>query len=80
MPNRKRGRRYKGQPALYDELKKLIGATLTPTGIQGLAAHARNWGVSRSEFLEMIGRDEIPVPSPSEVERLGESLLNTKPS
>ena len=80
MPKRKRTRRYKNEPGAYDELKKQISATLTPTAIQGLNAHAKAWDTSRSDFLELIGRGEIAVPSPQEMERLGESSANTKPN
>lgn len=70
--SQKRGRRYKNQPALYDELKSSLDLTLTPTGKKGLEQQARKWNLSKSELIERIGRGIIPLPSPQEVERMGE--------
>jgi len=72
--------RTKGEPAFYDEMKKRVGMTLTPTAIEGLDYHANVWNVSKSELVEQIGRGIIPLPRPQEVERLGESSANTKPN
>ncbi len=70
--------RTKGEPAFYDEMKKRVGMTLTPTAIAGLDEHAAIWDVSKSELIEQIGRSIIPLPSPQEVKRLGESSASTK--
>ncbi|MBD2203535.1 hypothetical protein H6G33_29665 [Calothrix sp. FACHB-1219] len=54
----------KGQkdvPELYDEVKKRVNLALTPTGIDGLDAIAESMDLSRSEFVERIGRKLIPV-------------------
>lgn len=72
--------RIKGEPAFYDEMKKRVGMTLTPTAIEGFDKHAAAWDVSKSELIERIGRGIIPLLSPQEVERLGESSANIKPS
>jgi len=72
--------RIKGEPAFYDEMKKRVGMTLTPTAIEGLDHHANIWNVSKSELVEQIGRVIIPLPSPEEVKRLEESSASTKPN
>lgn len=54
----------KGQkdvPELYDEVKRRVNLALTPTGINGLDAIASSMELSRSEFVERIGRKLIPV-------------------
>ncbi|MGF1990129.1 MAG: hypothetical protein RMY62_020005 [Nostoc sp. ZfuVER08] len=54
----------KGQkdvPELYDEVKKRVNLALTPTGIEGLDAIAESMDLSRSEFVERIGRKLISV-------------------
>lgn len=76
----KRGRRYKNEPALYNELKRRLNLTLTPTAIEGLDGRAKEWDLSKSELVEQIGRGIITLPSPQEVERLGESSASTKPN
>jgi len=76
----KRGRRYKNEPALYDELKRRLNLTLTPTAIEGLDGRAQEWDLSKSELVEQIGRGIILLLSAQEVERLGESSANTKPN
>jgi metal-responsive CopG/Arc/MetJ family transcriptional regulator len=45
-----------GIPALWDEMKKRVNITLTPTAIAGLDELAATEGMSRSEFVERIGR------------------------
>lgn len=72
--------RTKGEPAFYEEMKKRAGISVTPTALEGFDEHAAAWDVSKSELIERIGRGIIPLLSPQEVERLGESLTSTKPS
>ncbi len=72
--------RTKGEPAFYNEMKKRAGVSVTPTAMEGFDRHAAAWNVSKSELIERIGRSIIPLPSPQEVERLGESLASTKPT
>ncbi len=58
----------KGQkdvPELYDEVKKRVNLALTPTGIDGLDAIADSMDLSRSEFVERIGRKLIPINASS---------------
>ncbi len=45
-----------GIPELWDEVKKRATMTLTPTAIAGLDELASVEGISRSEFVERIGR------------------------
>ncbi len=56
-------KRTKGQPAIHDEFKERFNLTLTRTGVQGLDALAESLGLSRSEFVERIGRGLIPIAS-----------------
>jgi hypothetical protein len=60
---KKGGFRTKGQPALYSEMKKLVTLSMTPTALSGLDERADQMGLSRSEFVEQIGRGVIPVGS-----------------
>lgn len=48
-----------GIPDIWDELKKKISMTLTPTAIAGLDTLAQKWKLSRSELVEHIGRGLI---------------------
>ena len=77
---KKRGRRYKNEPALYDELKRRLNLTLTPTAIEGLNGRAQEWDLSKSELVEQIGRGIILLLSPQEVERLGEFSITQPPN
>ncbi|BDI21038.1 hypothetical protein ANSO36C_68400 (plasmid) [Nostoc cf. commune SO-36] len=46
----------RGQPEFYDELKKIVSVSLTPTAIEGLNNLSRAYMISRSELIERIGR------------------------
>ncbi|MBW4639122.1 MAG: hypothetical protein KME05_12970 [Gloeocapsa sp. UFS-A4-WI-NPMV-4B04] len=76
---RKGGKRSKGEPAFYDEMKRRVNIALTPTGVNGLENLAEAWGLSKSELVEQIGRGIIPLPSPQQVERLGELSITQPP-
>lgn len=52
---------------------------MTPTALEGFDEHANTWNVSKSELIERIGRGIIPLPSPQEVERLGEFSITQLP-
>lgn len=55
----------KGQPEKYDEMKKRVNFTLTPTGLRQLDNLATQRQLSKSEFIEQIARGEIPLqPDP----------------
>ena len=71
--------RTKGEPAFYDEMKKRAGISVTPKALEGFDERAAAWDVSKSELIERIGRGIIPLLSPQEVDRLGESSASTKP-
>ncbi len=51
----------KGYPELYDEVKKRVNLSLTPTAIAGLDELAKELDLSRSELVEQIGRGIIPL-------------------
>ena len=51
----------RGQPEMYDELKKIVTVSLTPTAVAGLDQFARNRSISRSELVERIGRQVIKI-------------------
>lgn len=58
----KKGRKsIKGQPDIYEEVKGLVSLSLTPTGVKGLDGLAATAGLSRSEFVEQVGRGLIPM-------------------
>jgi hypothetical protein len=56
-----RGKSLRGQPELYDELKKSTTVALTATATAGLDQLAAAMGISRSEFVERIGREILEV-------------------
>lgn len=51
----------RGQPEAYDELKKVVSVSLTPTALAGIDKISRDYMISRSEFLERIGRSIIQI-------------------
>lgn len=65
MPS-KRQKKLRGQPELYDEVKGQVNLSLTKTGIQGIDDLAKATGLSRSEFVEQIGRRLLSVLTPEE--------------
>ena len=50
-----------GYPELYDEVKKRVNLSLTPTAIAGLDKLSQELNLSRSELVEQIGRGLIPL-------------------
>lgn len=48
----------RGQPESYDELKKKVSLSLTPTAIKRLDHRSQKSGLSRSEFVERFAREE----------------------
>ena len=50
-----------GYPELYDEVKKRVNLSLTPTAIAGLDKLSQELDLSRSELVEQIGRGLIPL-------------------
>jgi len=51
----------KGEPQLWDEIKRRVCVTLTPAGASGLTAIAESMGLSRSELLERLGRGVLAI-------------------
>lgn len=78
MPG-KRGKKgqkgIKGQPIMYDELKKVVAVSLTPTAVQRLDVLAESMDVTRSELIEQVARGTYPVFDNKQAERLGESSI-----
>ncbi|MGD1912096.1 MAG: ribbon-helix-helix protein, CopG family [Rivularia sp. (in: cyanobacteria)] len=56
------------------EIKKQVSVGLTQTSVEGLDKQARQMGVSRSQFIEMIGRGEISLTHVDK-QLLGECLI-----
>lgn len=56
-------KRIKGVPELHDELKTRVSISLTPTAVMGLDSLAGRQGLSRSELIELIGREKITINS-----------------
>jgi len=59
--SKKGQKNLRGQPEKWDELKKRVMLSLTPTSVDGLDAIAHGLGLSRSELVERIGRGVIPI-------------------
>ena len=74
------GMRYMTRPALYNELKKCLNLTLTPTAIARLEECAQAWKLSKSALVEQIARGIIPLPNPQDFERLEETSIKKMPS
>jgi len=64
----------KGYPELYDEVKKRVNLSLTPTAIAGLDRLSQELNLSRSELVEQIGRGLIPL---AEQKSLSEEFIIT---
>lgn len=59
--SRKGIKSYRGQPEIYDELKKVVSLSLTPTAIAGLDQFSQKLEISRSEFVERVARGVIQI-------------------
>jgi len=55
-PIRQGMKSMRGQPEIYDELKKIVSFCITPTAQLGLAQLSQQLNISRSELIEQIGR------------------------
>ncbi|WP_096598992.1 ribbon-helix-helix domain-containing protein [Calothrix sp. NIES-2100] len=64
----------KTKTAAHGMKKKDVTVTLTPEGVELLDSKASILGISRSELIERIARGQVT--SISEVERMGELLIN----
>ncbi len=55
-PSRKGVKSVRGQAEMYDELKKIVSFSITPTARTGLERLSEQLNISRSELIERIGR------------------------
>lgn len=60
-PSRKGVKSMRGQPEVYDELKKIVSMSLTPTALAGLDESSVRLNISRSELVERIGRGLLTI-------------------
>ncbi len=60
-PSRKGVKSMRGQPEVYDELKKIVSLSLTPTALAGLDESSKRLNISRSELVERIGRGLLTI-------------------
>ena len=51
----------RGQPEMYNELKKIFSFSLTPTARVGLEQLSEQLNISRSELIERIGRGLLTI-------------------
>lgn len=51
----------RGQPEVYDELKKIVSFSITPTAMTGLERLSKQLNISRSELIERIGRGLLTI-------------------
>ena len=82
MPGKKGTPGQKGiqGPEMYDEHKKRVNISLTPTAVERLDALAGSMDVSRSELIEQVARGTISLQINDLAYRLGKSSANTKPN
>lgn len=73
MP-KKGQKKLRGQPEIYDEVKGQVSLSMTRTGVRGLDDLAAMMGLSRSEFVEQIGRRLIAVLSMEDQESIQQAL------
>ena len=66
----------KGQPELYDEVKKRVNITITPTGWDRLDDLAWSRRLSKSELIEQIARGEYLLIRRNETVCLGKLQSN----
>ena len=57
----------RGQPEIYDQIKKVVSIGITPKAVEGLDALSQIREISRSELIERIGRGLIQLADPSTV-------------
>lgn len=59
-------KKLRNDPYLWDEVKKSIHISVTPTAVKGLDELAQQRELSRSELVERIGRGLIPLGDQSQ--------------
>jgi hypothetical protein len=72
-------KKQRGQPELYDEVKKRVTIALTPTGDKRLSELASIFDLSKSEFVEQLARGVIPILTPDLALQLGKSWNTSSP-
>jgi hypothetical protein len=72
-------KKQRGQPELYDEVKKRVTIALTPTGDKRLSELASTFDLSKSEFVEQLARGVIPILTPDLALQLGKSWNTSSP-
>lgn len=60
-PSCKGVKSMRGQPEIYDELKKIVSFSITPTAQLGLERLSEQLKISRSELIERIGRGLLTI-------------------
>ena len=60
-PSCKGMKSMRGQPEIHDEVKKPVSFSITPTAQLGLARFSKQLNISRSEFIERIGRGLLTI-------------------
>lgn len=71
-PNSLANLKHEGRPPITGERKRNRTITVTDTGWQNAQSIASSLGMSISELVEKLGREEIKivVPEPEEVEKV----------
>ena len=72
-------KKQRGQPELYDEVKKRVTIELTPTGDKRLSELASTFDLSKSEFIEQLARNAIPILTPELAIQLGKPWNTSSP-
>lgn len=67
-----------GIPQIWDEVKKKVGIALTPTAAEGLDRLAKEYNLSKSEFIEQIARGIIRLDRTSPIALAGLDKLATE--
>jgi hypothetical protein len=60
-PTRKGVKSMRGQPEVYDEVKKSVSFSVTLTAQTGLTRLSEQLNISRSELIERIGRGLLTI-------------------
>jgi hypothetical protein len=60
-PSRKGVKSMRGQPEIYNELKKITSFSITPTARLGLKQLSEQLNISCSELIERIGRGLLTI-------------------
>lgn len=69
----------RGQPEMYDELKKIVSVSITPTAKAGLAELSAARNISLSELIEQIGRQKISLSDPHDLNHQTSQSPESKP-